>query len=100
MKLSFEGQAVVENDSGGVKFVGRYSGPDGRERYVICRVERRALEIEGLLNDPAANDLLAAYRALGNDIHRVAAAQFAGGIERPIVTLFDLKRVEPDQHKF
>ena len=92
MKLIFEGQAIVERAFEGVKFVGRYVECNGREKYVICRVSREALEHLFNLTKPTPEELLAAYKSASADVNRLASAQFAGGIERPLVTAQDLIR--------
>jgi hypothetical protein len=93
MKLVFESQAVVEENFDGVKFVGRYKSSNGQDRFVICRVDRYALDPRDNPADPSPADLLAAYKMLGNDIHKVASAQFSGGVEHPQVTAADLQRL-------
>ena len=86
MRLNFDGQAIVEKGFDGVKFVGRYSNPDGRDQYVLCRVTRDA--VEKLCGLPAASpdQLLAAYQSVSADVNRLASAQYTGGTERPLIT--------------
>jgi len=94
MKLEFESQAVVEENLDGVRFVGRYTGANGKDKFVLCRVDRHALDAREPAADYSAADLLAAYKLLGNDIHKIASAQFSGGVEHPEVTAADLKRLK------
>jgi hypothetical protein len=93
MKLEFESQAVVEENLDGVRFVGRYTGANGKDKFVLCRVDRHALEVRESTADCSPTALLAAYKFLGNDIHKIASAQFSGGIEHPQVTAADLQRL-------
>lgn len=94
MKLIFEGQAIVERASDGVKFVGRYEDPHGEERYVICRVSREALIARCQLFNPTPDTLLAAYQSVRTEIHHLASMQYSGGSERPVVTGEDFVRLK------
>jgi hypothetical protein len=91
MLLNFEGQAIIDA-AGGVRFVGQYDA-GGQIKIVICRIEREALLARCGLRNPTAEDLLNAYRSISVAVNRLAAAQFAGGIEKPIITAADLNRV-------
>jgi hypothetical protein len=91
MLLSFEGQAIIDAD-GGVRFAGQYD-VGGQIRIVICRIEREALLTRCGLSSPTAEELLSAYRSISVGVNRLAAAQFAGGIAKPIVTVADLNGV-------
>jgi hypothetical protein len=94
MRLIFEGQAIVERASDGVKFVGRYEDPHGGEQYVICRVSREALIARCQLFNPTPEALLAAYQAVRTEIHLLASVQYSGGIERPLIGPEDFARLK------
>ena len=90
MLLKFEGQAITDS-AGDVRFAGQYDA-DGKTRIVICRVDHAALVARCHLQDPTPEELLAAYRSISEEVNRLAAAQFAGGILKPVVTMTDLAR--------
>jgi hypothetical protein len=90
VKLIFDGQAIVEKGFDGVKFVGHYSDPDGRDQFVLCRVTRSAVEKCCPLPTASPDQLLAAYQSISAEIIRLALAQYVGGTERPLITERDI----------
>jgi hypothetical protein len=90
MQLKFEGQAIIDA-AGGVRFAGQYDG-DGQTRIVICQVERAALVDRCKLINPTPDEVLAAYRSISSEVNKLASAQFAGGIMKPVITVADLAR--------
>jgi len=88
MRLLFEGQATTDA-TGDVRFAGQYDDA-GQRRIVICRVKKEALIARCQLVDPNPAELLAAYRSVSSEVNLLAAAQYAGGIMKPIVAMSDL----------
>jgi hypothetical protein len=90
MRLLFEGQATTEA-TGDVRFAGQHDDA-GQRRVVICRVNKEALIARCKLANPTPAELLAAYRSVSSEVNMLAAAQYAGGIMKPIVALSDLAK--------
>ena len=90
MRLIFEGQAITDV-TGDVRFAGQYDDA-GQPLIVICRVKKEALIARCQLVDPTPAELLAAYRSVSSEVNMLAAAQYAGGIIKPIVALSDLAK--------
>lgn len=90
MRLLFEGQA--EASKFGVNFAGYWEDSMSNRHYVICRVTGEALNILiggwGQLPD----DLLAVYRLVEKDIHKLARAQFFATGTPPHITAGDIPR--------
>jgi hypothetical protein len=91
MRLLFEGQATTDA-TGDVRFAGQHDDA-GRRRIVICRVNKEALIARCRLVDPTPAELLAAYRSVSSEVNMLAAAQYAGGVMKPIVALSDLAKI-------
>jgi hypothetical protein len=94
MRLIFEGQAIVERASDGVKFVGRYEDPHAGDQYVICRVSREALVARCQLFNPSPDALLAADQSVRTEVHLLASVQYSGGIERPLIGVEEFARLK------
>ena len=90
LALTFDSIAVFDPASQGIKFAGRHVDPKGMERFVICLVTGDALRARFKLEDPSPDQLLAAYKEIKEDIHRVAARHFAAGERRPSISAQDL----------
>ena len=90
MRLIFEGQAIADI-SGDIRFVGQHDD-GGQPRIVICLIKREALIARCQLIDPNPAELLAAYRSVSNEVNMLAAAQYAGGITKPIIDSSDLTK--------
>ncbi len=90
LALTFDSIAVFDPASQGVKFAGRHTDPKGTERFVICLGSADALRARFKLEDPSPDQLLAAYKEIKEDIHRLAARHFAAGERRPSISAEDL----------
>jgi len=90
LALTFDSIAVFDPASQGIKFAGRHVDPKGIERFVICLVSGDALRARFKLEDPSPDQLLAAYKEIKEDVHRVAARHFAAGERRPSISVQDL----------
>ena len=86
MPLEFRGHAVLEADTGALRFAGFPTEKSCQTQVIICRIAKDALEILCPVGDPDPREALSAFERHSQTIYRIASAEFDAGNWRPNIS--------------
>jgi hypothetical protein len=86
MPLEFRGHAVLEADTGALRFAGFPTDKSCQTQAVICRIAKDAIEILCPVGDPNPRQALSAFERHSQTIYRIASAEFDAGNWRPTIS--------------
>jgi hypothetical protein len=86
MPLEFRGHALLEADTGALRFAGFPTEKSSQTQVVICRIAKDAMDILCPVGDPDPKDTLSAFERHSETIYRIASAEFDAGNWRPTIS--------------
>ena len=92
MKLDFDCRPFYEPSISAVKFVDYHQDGYGHDQFVLCRVLREAWEHLGGVTNAKADEVMAVFNSMQARICEIPTAQYAIGVNRPLITKDDLQK--------
>jgi hypothetical protein len=86
MPLEFPGQAVLEAETGALRFAGFPTENSCQTQVVICRIAKDAIKILCPVDEPSPKEALLAFERHSQTIYRIASAEFDCGNWRPTIS--------------